>query len=51
MAAKKKAGRKPKGWRAFDDLTRKLIEVPKEEVDAQIEQSRKERKAKRRKKK
>jgi hypothetical protein len=45
MAAKKK----PKGWRAFDDLTRKLIEVPKDEVDAQIAAGQAERK--RRKKK
>lgn len=29
--AKKKAIRKPKGWRKFDELTKKLIEVPKEE--------------------
>jgi len=39
--------KKPKGWRKFDALTRKLIQVPKEETDAQIERD----KAKRRKKK
>lgn len=43
--------KKPKGWRNFDRLTRRLVEVPKEEADAQIEQGRKRRKAKRRKKK
>lgn len=42
---------KPKGWRAFDDLTRKLAQVPKEELEAQIAAGRKERKAKRRRKK
>lgn len=41
---------KPAGWRKFDDLTRKLIQVPKQEVDAQIERGRKARKAARRKK-
>ncbi len=50
MAAKKKAG-KPVGWRKFDKLTKKLIQVPKDEIDAQIERDRKERKRKRRKKK
>jgi hypothetical protein len=42
-----KKAKKPKGWRKFDALTRKLIQVPKEETDAQIERD----KAKRRKKK
>lgn len=32
MANKKK----PKGWRAFDTLTRKLIQVPKGEADRQV---------------
>lgn len=41
---------KPKGWRKFDELTRKLVQIPKDEVDAQIERGRKARKAKRRKK-
>lgn len=41
---------KPKGWRKFDALMRKLVRVPKDEADAQQERSRKERKAKRRKK-
>ncbi len=41
------AKKKPKGWRKFDALTRKLIQVPKEETDAQIKRD----KAKRRKKK
>jgi hypothetical protein len=42
-----KKPKRPKGWRKFDALTRKLIQVPKEETDAQIERD----KAKRRKKK
>src|SRR3990172_7616931 len=36
MMAKKKA-RRPKGWRKFHALTRKLIQVPKDETDRQIE--------------
>lgn len=47
----KKKSRRPKGWRKFDDLTRKLIQVPKEEADAQVEAGRNARKASRRKKK
>ena len=31
--AKKARRQKPKGWRAFDDLTRRLVRVPKSEVD------------------
>lgn len=27
--------KKPKGWRAFDSLTKKLIAVPKSEVEEQ----------------
>lgn len=50
MVAKNKAG-KPKGWKKFDDLARKLTQIPKEEIDAQIERDRKARKRKRRKKK
>ena len=41
---------KPKGWRKFDELTRKIVQVPKDEVDAQIERGRKARKVMRRKK-
>lgn len=48
--AKKTPGKKPKGWRKFDDLTKKLIQVPKEEVDAQIEHDKRERAKKRKKK-
>lgn len=33
MAKKARNARKPKGWRAFDALTRKVAAVPKEEVD------------------
>jgi hypothetical protein len=35
--------KKPKGFKAFDELTRKLIQVPKEEVEQQIERSREQR--------
>lgn len=43
MAAKKK----PKGWRKFDELTKSLIQVPKEEADAQIKGDKKARAKKR----
>jgi len=39
--------KKPKGWRAFDQLCKKLVKVPKDEVDGKIERD----KAKRPKKK
>ncbi len=51
MAAKKTSGKKPKGWRKFDDLTKKLIQVPKPEVDAQIERDKRERAKMRKRKK
>ena len=48
MAAEKK----PEGWRKFDALTRKLIQVPKDELEAQVESDRAaRRKAKAKKKK
>lgn len=34
--AKKKKAKKPEGFKAFDELTRKLIQVPKAEVDRRI---------------
>lgn len=34
--AKKKKAKKPTGYKAFDELTRKLIQVPKAEVDRRI---------------
>lgn len=45
MAAKKKSGKKPKGWRAFDRLARQIASVPKEEVD-RLEQKRTKRRSK-----
>lgn len=45
------ASKKPRGWRAFDALTKLLIAVPKDEIEAQIEQGRRERKKRRRRKK
>lgn len=42
--AKKKSKKKPAGWRNFDRLARKIVRVPKEEMDAQIEEGREERK-------
>jgi hypothetical protein len=41
-----KKEKRPTGWRKFDALTRKLIQVPKEEADAQIEADKKRRKKK-----
>ena len=35
--------KKPKGWKAFDALARKLVKVPKSEVD-RAEQNREKRK-------
>ncbi len=32
----KKKAKKPEGYKAFDELTRKLIQVPKKEVDKRI---------------
>ena len=34
--AKKKKRKKPKGWKAFDDLARKLTQIPKGEIDKKI---------------
>lgn len=42
---------KPKGFEAFDALTRKLVTVPKEQVDAKVAADKAARKAKRKKKK
>lgn len=36
------AAKKPEGWKAFDELTKKLIQVPKQEV-AKQEAARKKR--------
>ena len=44
------AKKKPKGWRKFDELTKKLIQVPKDETDAQIERDKRERAKKGKKK-
>lgn len=35
----KKPARRPRGFGAFDDLTRKLIQVPKEEVDRLVDKA------------
>jgi hypothetical protein len=44
--------KKPSGWRAFDSLAKRLIEVPKEQVDAKVAADKKARiKARKRKKK
>lgn len=44
------AEQKPKGWRAFDSLARKLTNVPKEEVEKQIADAKTARKKARKKK-
>ena len=33
MASDAKKAKKPKGWKAFDALARKLVRVPKSEVE------------------
>lgn len=43
MAASK---RKPRGWQKFDELARKLAKVPKSEVDAAVEASKRKRRKK-----
>lgn len=45
-----KEAKKPTGWGAFDALTRKLVAVPKEEVNAKIKTDKKARLKARRKK-
>ncbi len=40
---------KPKGWRKFDQLCKKLVQVPKGEVDAKVERDRTKRLAKKKK--
>ena len=42
--AKKKAAKKPSGFKAFDALARKLVQVPKAEVDRRIERRKKNKK-------
>ena len=46
-----KKARKPKGWKAFDELARKLIEVPKGEADQQVAKSKADRLRRRKRKK
>ena len=43
MASDAKKAKKPKGWKAFDALARKLVKVPKSEVE-RAEQDREKRK-------
>lgn len=33
--------KKPSGWRAFDSLAKRLIEVPKEQVDKKVAEAKK----------
>lgn len=40
----KKKAKKPTGYKAFDELTRKLVQVPKKELDRRIERSKTKRK-------
>lgn len=42
----KQTERKPRGWGAFEALTKKLIRVPKEAVDAQVEAAKRKRRKK-----
>jgi len=39
-----KEAKTPAGWRAFDALTRKLVRVPKEEVDRRVAEKRRKKK-------
>lgn len=40
----KKKAKKPSGYKAFDELTRKLVQVPKKEIDRRIERRKKKKK-------
>lgn len=42
--------KKPKGWGKFDEAMKKLVNVPKEQVDKKITDEQAERKARRKKK-
>lgn len=44
MAKKAKRAKKPEGFQAFDDLAKKLIKVPKAEVDRRIAKRKKKKK-------
>lgn len=37
-------GKKPTGWRAFDSLAKKLVQVPKEQVEAKKKKTAKRKK-------
>lgn len=37
----------PKGFKAFDELTRKLVEIPKGEVDQQVAKAKSDRRRRR----
>ncbi len=40
----KKKAKKPSGYKAFDALARKLVQVPKKELDRRIERRKKRKK-------
>lgn len=44
------ADKKPRGWGKFDELSRKLAKVPKEEVEAKIAEAHAKRKKRKRRK-
>jgi hypothetical protein len=41
------ADKKPKGWGRFDEMMKKLVGVPKEQVDSRITEEQAKRKARR----
>lgn len=43
--------KKPKGWKAFDALARKIVQIPKGELDKKVAENKAERRRKSRKKK
>lgn len=43
--------KKPEGWKAFDSLAKKLVQVPKEDVDAKVAKDKAKRLKQRNKKK
>ena len=44
------ANKKPKGWKAFDVLTRRLVQVPKGELDKKVDDDKADRLRRRKRK-
>lgn len=49
--AKKKKSKKPKGWKPFDELARKLVEISKGDMDKKIANDKADRRRRKKRKK